>query len=247
MAASVEFRDVSVRDPRGAEILSGVSLTIQPGESVAFVGRSGAGKTTALKLVNGLVNPASGTVAVDATVLRSDDLPTLRRRIGYIIQGVGLFPHRTVMDNVATVPRLLGWEEGRIEREVRAILERVDLPFDKYAPRFPRTLSGGEQQRVGIARALVFEPSMLLCDEPFAALDPIVRSELQQVMVDLRRERGVTVIFVTHDVREAMLVAGRIVHFESGRVIADVPAADYPRSDQPLVRRFVESSAYVHA
>jgi osmoprotectant transport system ATP-binding protein len=246
MAASVEFRDVSVRDPGGAEILSGVSLAIPPGQSVAFVGRSGAGKTTALKLVNGLVTPARGTVAVDATVLRGDDLPALRRRIGYIIQGVGLFPHRTVMDNVATVPRLLGWEEGRIEQEIRTILERIDLPFDRYARRFPRTLSGGEQQRVGIARALVFAPSLLLCDEPFAALDPIVRSELQQVLVDLRREGEVTVIFVTHDVREAMLVAGRIVHFEKGRVIADVPAADYPRTDQPLVRRFIESSAYAH-
>src|SRR6185436_6855519 len=172
MASSIELRGVSVKAPAGDPILHDVSLRVASGESVALIGRSGAGKTTTLRLMNGLAHPSSGAVDIDGASLTSIDLVALRRRTGYIIQGSGLFPHRSVFDNVATVPRLLGWDEARIREAVDGALARVGLA--KFGERRPRSLSGGEQQRVGIARAIVAEPSILLCDEPFGALDPIV-------------------------------------------------------------------------
>ena len=235
MATSIEYRDVSV-----GPILEGVTLRIASGESVAFIGRSGAGKTTALRLINALVRPTRGDVLVDERSIATHDAIALRRRIGYIIQGVGLFPHKTVYDNVATVPRLLGWEEGRIERAARSLLDSLEIPFDRYARRFPRTLSGGEQQRVGIARALVFDPDVLLCDEPFGALDPIVRREQQQALIRLRQGRSTTIVFVTHDLSEALTVADRLVLFDAGRVVADLSAREFVTAREPLVERFVE-------
>lgn len=242
MPAAIELREACASAPAGARILGPVSISIAPGEAVAFVGRSGAGKTTALKLMNGLISPSAGEVFMDGASLRTAELPLVRRRTGYILQGVGLFPHRTVYDNIAIVPRLLGWSDAEIRSEGEALLDQLDLPIAKYGGRFPRSLSGGEQQRVGIARALISRPAVLLCDEPFAALDPIVRRELQRAVVALRRDRDVTVVFVTHDVREALIVAERVVHFEAGSVIADVPAQRYLETEDPLVRRFVESA-----
>jgi len=234
----VELRSVSV----GA-ILHDVSLRIGAGEAVAFIGRSGAGKTTTLRLINGLSAPTSGEVRIDDAPLSATDLIALRRRTGYIIQSAGLFPHRSVYRNVATIPRLLGWDEARIRDDAARLLDRLGLPFAKFADRFPRSLSGGEQQRVGIARAMIARPSILLCDEPFGALDPIVRRELQDAFVAMRGEREATIVFVTHDLGEAMRVAERIVVFDGGRIVADTPARALPRSEATVVRQLVAAAS----
>ena len=236
MPASVEFRSVSV----GA-ILHDINLRIAPGEAVAFIGRSGAGKTTTLRLVNGLVRPTSGEVLVDSVPLSATDLIALRRRTGYIIQGSGLFPHRSVYQNISTIPRLLGWPDAQTRTAADELMTRLDLPLSKFGDRYPRSLSGGEQQRVGIARAMIARPLLLLCDEPFGALDPIVRRDLQDAFVALRS--GVTIIFVTHDLPEALRVAGRIVLFDGGRIVTDCPAAQFTAQRNPLVRRFVEAAS----
>ncbi|HJT17008.1 MAG TPA: ATP-binding cassette domain-containing protein [Thermoanaerobaculia bacterium] len=234
MAASVDFRSVSVEP-----ILHDIDLHIAAGEAVAFIGRSGAGKTTTLRLVNGLVKPTRGEVLVDDAPLSSTDLIALRRRTGYIIQGSGLFPHRTVYQNISTVPRLLGWADSQTRAAAETIMTKLDLPPAKFADRYPRSLSGGEQQRVGIARAMIANPSILLCDEPFGALDPIVRRDLQDAFVALRS--GVTIIFVTHDLAEAVRVAERVVLFDAGRIAVDCPAAQFASQPLPLVQRFVEA------
>ena len=236
MPASVEFRSVSV----GA-ILHDIDLGIAPGQAVAFIGRSGAGKTTTLRLVNGMARPTSGDVIVEGQSLASADLIALRRRTGYIIQGSGLFPHRTVYQNIYTVPRLLGWSDADTRAAAESIMAKLDLPLAKFGDRYPRSLSGGEQQRVGIARAMIAKPALLLCDEPFGALDPIVRRDLQDAFVALRS--GVTILFVTHDLPEALRVAERIVLFDGGRVVMDCPASQFVQQTNPLVRRFVEASS----
>ena len=236
MPSSIELRNVTV-DGR----LRDVSLRIDAGESVAFVGRSGAGKTTTLRLINGLVMPSRGEVLVDDVPLAQTDLVTLRRRTGYIIQGSGLFPHRTVFDNIATVPRLLGWEEARIRGAIAELMKRIAMPLEKFGTRFPRSLSGGEQQRVGIARAIVANPAILLCDEPFGALDPIVRRDLQESFRALRSDA--TIVFVTHDLVEAMRVAERVVLFDDGRVVCDTPSLQFPNQTLQLVRDFVAAAS----
>jgi len=237
----IEYRNVSVTSQTGQFILKDFSFSIGPGETVAFLGRSGAGKTTALRLVNGLIQPSSGAVLVDSQDLRTTDLIALRRRTGYVIQGVGLFPHRTVAENIATVPRLLGWTEQRIREEAETLLSKLELPWDRFANRFPRSLSGGEQQRVGIARSIISSPSILLCDEPFASLDPLVRRDLQRAFAAVNRERRTTMIFVTHDVYEALQVAERIVLIDDGSVVLDCRSARFLQSKLPLARRFAET------
>jgi len=230
-----------VAGSNGNAIVRGISLRIDPGESVAVIGRSGAGKTTLLRLLNGLATPQSGTVVIDGLALTGSGLAARRRRIGTILQAPALFPHRTVFENVATVPRLLEWPEERIRRTSTELLERLDMPFDRFAGRFPRSLSGGEQQRVGIARAMVAAPPLLLCDEPFSALDPIVRRDLQDAFVALR-DSDVTLLFVTHDVAEAFRVARRIVLIDGGAIVADLPSTDFVRSAHPLVHRFLDAA-----
>ncbi len=226
----------------GEDIVRDISLRIDPGQSVAVIGRSGAGKTTLLRLLNGLAEPLRGTVDIDSIPLVGSDLAERRRRIGTILQAPALFPHRTVFENVATVPRLLGWPDQRIRRASAEMLERLDMPFDHFGGRFPRSLSGGEQQRVGIARAMVAAPPLLLCDEPFSALDPIVRRDLQDAFIALRDGGNVTLLFVTHDVSEALRVAQRIVLIEEGAIAADLPAGDFVRSGHPLIRRFLDAA-----
>ncbi len=233
---AVEYRDVSV-----AGRLDRVSLTIARGDRVAYLGRSGAGKTTALKLVNGLVAPTGGTMLVDGAPIASHDLVALRRRIGYVMQQPALFPHRSVFDNIATVPRLLHWDETRTRAAAEELMRQLEMPVEKFGARFPRQLSGGEQQRVAIARAMIVAPRILLCDEPFSALDPIIRAELQSLL--LAAAQSTTLLFVTHDVREALRVAQRIVVFDAGRVVADTTSAAFPQHDHPVVRRFVAASA----
>lgn len=240
MSAAVEYRGVTVAAPSGAVILDDVRLTIGRGERVAYLGRSGAGKTTALKLINGLVVPAAGVVAIEGTPLAQHDIVALRRRIGYVMQQPALFPHRTIFDNVATVPRLIGWDDERIRREAETLMGQLDLPLAKFGARYPRMLSGGEQQRVSLARALIVSPGVLLCDEPFSALDPLIRAELQTLLV--ATAKNTTLVFVTHDVREALRIAGRVVVFEQGRIVADTTPGHLPKHEHPLVRKFMASA-----
>jgi len=236
--ATIEFRGVSV-----AGILHGLDLRIGAGEAVAFIGRSGAGKTTSLRLINGLAMPTAGDVVIDGVALAQTDLIALRRKSGYIIQGSGLFPHRTVYENVATLPRLLKWDESRTRGEATRLLDNLGLPFAKFAERYPRSLSGGEQQRVGIARAMVARPGILLCDEPFGALDPIVRRELQDSFTAIREERNATIVFVTHDLGEAMRVAERVVVFDGGRIVADTSARELPRHNSVVVQQLINAAS----
>ncbi len=244
---AIEYCDVTVRAPSGAAILERVSLRIVAGERVAFLGRSGAGKTTALRVINGLIAPSAGEVLVTVEGRQSclsgqaglPALHLLRRRIGYVMQHPALFPHRTVLENIATVPRLLGWSEDRIDAEATRLMNQLELPLAEFGARYPRTLSGGQQQRIAIARALIASPAILLCDEPFSALDPLIRAELQTLLRDAARET--TLVFVTHDVREALRIAERIVLFDAGRIAADVSAEAFPTHEHPLVRRFVEA------
>ncbi len=198
--------------------VDGVSLRIDTGECVFLLGSSGCGKTTTLKMVNRLVEPTSGRVLVDGRDTRDAEPHRLRRRIGYVFQQVGLFPHLTVAENVGVTPELLGWDRVRIRRRVDELLERVELPPAEYRPLRPDQLSGGQQQRVGLARALAAEPEALLLDEPFGALDPLTRDRLQRFFARLRRELALTVIFVSHDVSEALVLADRIAVMREGRL-----------------------------
>jgi osmoprotectant transport system ATP-binding protein len=238
--SSVSIENVTVNTPRGNSIVRGVDIRIDAGESVALIGRSGAGKTTILRLLNGLTMPSTGRVVIDDTELRGDDLPRRRRNIGTILQAPALFPHRSVYDNVATVPRLLGWRDERTREAADSMLARLGIPLDRFGTRFPRSLSGGEQQRVSIARAMIAHPALLLCDEPFSALDPLVRHDLQEQFITLRT--GVTMLFVTHDLAEALRVARRIVLIDGGEVVCDTTREEFVRSTLPLVRQFIEAS-----
>src|SRR6478672_6445376 len=202
-----------------------LSLTIPAGEICILVGPSGAGKTTAMKLVNRLIELDSGDIRIDGTSVRDQDVVELRRGIGYVIQQVGLFPHMTVAENIATVPRLLGWPKVRTKERTVELLELVGLE-QEYAERYPAQLSGGQRQRVGLARALAVDPPLMLMDEPFGALDPITRSRLQTELRRLHREVGKTVIFVTHDIDEAITMGDRIAILREGGVLAQYETPD---------------------
>ncbi|MGE5716048.1 MAG: ATP-binding cassette domain-containing protein [Acidobacteriota bacterium] len=217
MDPMIAFRDVSY-GIRGKEVLSHFDLEVAAGETLVLLGRSGSGKTTALKMVNALLTPSSGDVTVEGKPTRAWDPILLRRRIGYVIQEAGLFPHYTVAQNVGVVPTLVGWERGRIDARVDELLSRVGLPPGEFRSRYPRELSGGQRQRVGVARALAAEPSLLLMDEPFGALDPVTRRDLQREFLKLRKTWTKTSIFVTHDVREALALATRIALLHEGRL-----------------------------
>jgi osmoprotectant transport system ATP-binding protein len=238
MSATVEFRDVSYRIG-GREILSHLSLAIEPGETVVLLGRSGSGKTTALKMVNALLLPTSGAVLVEGRPTAEWNPVRLRREIGYVIQEVGLFPHFTVERNVGLVPRLEGWEEAKIRARVKELLLQVGLDPGQFAGRFPRQLSGGQRQRVGVARALAADPRILLFDEPFGALDPVTRLELQRQYLALHKGLGKTSIFVTHDVREAMLLASRIGLLHNGSLELLATPAEFRQARTPEAQAFL--------
>jgi osmoprotectant transport system ATP-binding protein len=214
----LQFSEVFYARPRGPRILDGLTLSIASGEVVALAGRSGSGKTTTLKLVNRLLLPDAGEVLVDGKSTREWDPIRLRRSVGYVIQEAGLFPHLTVAENIAVVPRLERWEESRIDRRVSELLEMIGLSGEAYGNRLPDELSGGERQRVGVARALAADPAVLLMDEPFGALDPITRGELQREFARIQAQLRKTVLIVTHDMSEAELLADRIVMLEAGRI-----------------------------
>ncbi len=238
MSAIVSFRNVGYRIG-GREILRDFDLDVEAGETLVLLGRSGSGKTTALKMVNGLIFPTSGEVLVEGRPTTSWDPIRLRRRIGYVIQDVGLFPHFTVAENVGLVPRLEAWTEDRIEQRVKDLLARVGLDPQQFASRRPRELSGGQRQRVGVARALAADPPLLLFDEPFGALDPITRLELQRQFLELRRALGKTTFFVTHDVREAVVVGARIGLLRDGRLDTLAAPAEFLRARGPEVEAFL--------
>jgi osmoprotectant transport system ATP-binding protein len=237
----VEFRSVSFGHARQAPVLDRFSLTVEVGEVVALVGASGAGKSTLLKLVNRLFLPDVGEVRVQGKDTRDWDPIRLRRSIGYVIQDVGLFPHLTVTQNVAIVPRLEQWEEPRTSARVRELLDLIGLPFDTYAARWPDELSGGQRQRVGVARALAADPPVLLMDEPFGALDPVTRRQLQDEFRRIQSGLRKTVLLVTHDMAEAMALADRIGVLDHGSLIWCGPSSDIRRSDDLRVRRFVDA------
>jgi len=215
---SVEFDRLQVRYGE-TEVLRSVSLTIQSGSFTVLLGPSGSGKTTLLRTVNRMVDPSSGRVLLDGTDVATRDAVSLRRSIGYVMQASGLFPHRTVLDNVATVPRLLGVNRSEARASAFAAIESVGLDAD-LATRYPSQLSGGQQQRVGVARALAASPRILLMDEPFGAVDPITRRALQREILELHSRSGVTVLFVTHDVDEALALGDRILVLDAGGRIA---------------------------
>jgi len=238
VSAIVEFREASYRIGT-REILRRLTLAIEPGETLVLLGRSGSGKTTALKMVNGLLLPSGGEVLVDGKSTTAWDPVRLKRRIGYVIQEIGLFPHYTVAENVGLVPRLEGWEAGRIRERVHALLGQVGLDPEQFAARYPRQLSGGQRQRVGVARALAADPSVLLFDEPFGAVDPVTRLDLQKQFLALRRELGKTSIFVTHDVREALMLATRIALLRDGVLDLVVTPAEFQEARGREARAFL--------
>src|SRR6266404_5422108 len=235
----VRFSNVYYR-AGGREVLSGLSFDLAEGRTLVLLGRSGSGKTTALKMVNALVTPSSGEVLVEGRATTAWDPIELRRRIGYVIQETGLFPHFTVAANVAVVPRLNGWEPARIEKRVHELLERVGLPPREFAGRYPRELSGGQRQRVGVARALAADPRLLLFDEPFGALDPVTRVELQNQFLALRKTVQTTSIFVTHDVREALRLGTRIALLDRGKLEILATPPKFLKSRTPQTRAFLD-------
>jgi osmoprotectant transport system ATP-binding protein len=218
-----------------------VTLTVARGETLVLLGRSGAGKTTALKLINRLLEPSDGEILIDGRRQADWEPVALRRSIGYVLQDVGLFPHWTVERNVALVPRLEDWPEDRVRQRVREMLALVGLDGGDFAARLPRQLSGGQRQRVGVARALAADPPILLMDEPFGALDPITRAELQREFRALAQRLGKTIVFVTHDIREALLLAGRIVLLAAGRMVGVYRPEEFLQASEAEARAFVLS------
>lgn len=237
MSPLVSFRQVSARLGQ-KDILSNLSFDVEAGDTLVLLGRSGSGKTTALKMVNALLLPSAGEVVVEGRPTTGWDVIRLRRRTGYVIQDAGLFPHFTVAANVALVPRLEGWPRQKIDARVETLLTQIGLPAAQFATRYPRELSGGQRQRVGVARALAADPPLLLLDEPFGALDPVTRVELQQQFLDLRDRLGKTALLVTHDVREALLLGTRIGVLHHGRLVFLGGRGEFLKADEPEVRAF---------
>jgi osmoprotectant transport system ATP-binding protein len=241
-AAEIAFDRVTKHYPGRAEpAVRELTLTVPAGEICCLVGPSGAGKTTAMKMVNRLIDITEGDITIGGTSVRSLDVTGLRRGIGYVIQQVGLFPHMSVGENVATVPRLLGWPKERTAARVDELLDLVDLPADDYRARFPSQLSGGERQRVGLARALAADPPVMLMDEPFGALDPITRARLQHELLRIQNALRKTILFVTHDIDEAILIGDRIAILREGGVLAqyDTPGALLAHPADDFVARFL--------
>ena len=238
---AIEFRDVSLTRPGGTRVLGRLNLTVGSGEVVALVGRSGAGKTTILKLVNALMLSDAGEVSVEGRTTREWDPIRLRRRAGYVLQDVGLFPHMTVADNVALLPRLERWPNERIHERVADLLSLVGLPPPRFETRWPAELSGGQRQRVGVARALALDPPILLMDEPFGALDPITRAELHVEFRRIQQHVRKTVMIVTHDMGEAFVLADRIGVIDEGTLLAFEKPDAIARSEDPRVRRLLEA------
>jgi osmoprotectant transport system ATP-binding protein len=237
----LEFRGTTYRLPSGTALISGLNLKIAQGETLVLLGRSGSGKTTTLKLINRLLEPTEGEILIAGRPGVSWDIIQLRRGIGYVIQDAGLFPHWTVERNVGLVPKLEGWREEKIRARVREMLLLVGLPPDEFAKRRPSALSGGQKQRVGVARALAADPPILLMDEPFGALDPITRSDLQREFRALALRLRKTIVFVTHDVREALFLGTRIALLDQGRLVGVYAPAEFLKATEPEIQAFAAS------
>ena len=235
----IEFKDISFA-LNGTGLVCNLNLAIYSGETVVFLGRTGSGKTTTLKLINNLHSPSQGDVLVKGRSTRAWDPIALRRMIGYVIQEIGLFPHFTVARNIGLVPTLENWAAERIEKRIQELLKLVGLD-PQLAARYPRELSGGQRQRVGVARALAADPPFLLMDEPFGAIDPITRMDLQNEFLALQQRLAKTVVFVTHDLHEALRLATRIVLMEGGKLVTVLTPQQFMKSDEPLVRAYVEA------
>jgi osmoprotectant transport system ATP-binding protein len=234
---AIEFRNVSYGLNGGTEVLHNLNMDIRRGETLVLLGRSGSGKTTTLKLINRLLAATEGEIRVDGRPLREWDVIRLRRMTGYVIQEAGLFPHYTVERNIALVPKIEGWPAERIRTRVQELLQLVGLE-PRIGSRYPRELSGGQRQRVGVARALAVDPPFLLMDEPFGALDPLTRAELQREFLALQKRLQKTVVFVTHDLREALLLGSRIAFLEAGRLVAVHTKPEFMASQDPLVMAY---------
>lgn len=236
---AIEFRDVSFRAPSGQRVLEHLRIAIHGGETLVLLGRSGSGKTTALRLINRLLEPTEGIVAIDGRPALEWDPISLRRGIGYVIQDAGLFPHYTVERNIAIVPHLGKWPADRIASRVTELLRLVGLDPAHFARRYPHELSGGQRQRVGVARALAADPPILLMDEPFGALDPLTRGEMQREFLDLQKRLQKTIVFVTHDTREALFLATRIAFLEAGKLMGVYTSEEFMRATEPLAAAYL--------
>jgi len=236
---AIRFRDVHLTLPDGRELLHGISLDIANESVTALLGRSGSGKTTLLRTVNALVLPTAGTITVHGQDVRTTDPIALRRGIGYVIQETGLFPHMTVERNVSLSYELSGRPTADSRPRVDEVLALTGLSPEEFRARLPWQLSGGQRQRVGLARALMNDPTLLLMDEPFGALDPITRTEIQTMLHELLRRVRKTVLIVTHDLEEALFLADRVIFLEDGNVAADLPTAEVRGSQHPVVRQYV--------
>jgi osmoprotectant transport system ATP-binding protein len=237
--AIIEFKNVSYKLPGGQTLLHETGFAVPRGETLVLLGRSGAGKTTALRLINRLLEPSAGEVLVEGRETREWDAIALRRRIGYVIQEGGLFPHYTIEENIALVPRLEKWPAERIKPRVHELLELVGLDPQKFSQRYPHELSGGQRQRVGVARALAADPSILLMDEPFGALDPLTRGELHQEFRELQRKLGKTIVIVTHDINEALLLGTRIALMDAGSIRGIYSPHEFLKADEPVAAAYV--------
>lgn len=235
----IEFRHVAYRVEE-VQVLSDLNLQVDRGETLVLLGRSGSGKTTTLKLINRLVSPSSGEVCVNGVPNQQSDIIRLRRSIGYVIQDVGLFPHFTVERNIALVPKIEGWPPDRTRTRVQELLQVVGLG-PEMASRYPHQLSGGQRQRVGVARALAANPEILLMDEPFAALDPLTRDELQREFLSLQQRLHKTVVFVTHDLREALRLGSRIALMEAGKLVTVLRPEEFVKSSDPWAAAYVRA------
>jgi osmoprotectant transport system ATP-binding protein len=241
MSAAIEFRNVSFAVSRGRRLLDNISLALEEGTTTAILGRSGSGKTTLLRTVNRMIEPTGGEVLVHGKKVRDSDLIALRRGMGYVIQETGLFPHFTVERNVGVVLEAEGRPRAERDQRSHELLKAVGLNPAEFVRRFPHQLSGGQRQRVGLARALAAEPGVLLMDEPFGALDPLTRAEMQDMLLGLMTKLKKTVLLVTHDLDEALYLAHRIVLLREGKLIADFSPTEFLRSNQPEIKEYVHA------